>query len=135
MSNESKTRSILAVFAGVLTNIIVAVPIDALLHAVHVFPPPEQRLSNSLCALAFSYRFVAAILGGAVTARLAPQRPLKHALILGCVGVVMSTAGTIAMWDVGPNWYPVMLIVISVPCSWLGARWMQFVAKEGPMGS
>ncbi len=50
-------RSIAAVLAGMLTNIIPAVAIDAVLHATEVYPPMGQPMSHA-CVLAFSYRFV-----------------------------------------------------------------------------
>jgi hypothetical protein len=68
------------------------------------------------------YRVVYGVLGGYVTARFAPDRPMQHALALGAVGFVLSTAGAIAMWDVGPSWYPLAVIAMTFPCAWAGAR-------------
>ena len=49
-----------------------------------------------------------------------------HAMVLGAIGVVLSTLGTVATWDkgpgFGPKWYPISLIVTSLPCAWLGAK-------------
>ncbi len=116
-------RSAAAVFAGLLVNVIPAVAIDAVLHAAGVFPPLGEPTSDALLALAFSYRFGLALAGGAATAALAPRQPVGHALVLGGIGVVFSTAGAIAMRDLGHVWYPVSLVLISMPCSWAGARW------------
>lgn len=115
-------RSIGAVSAGLLTNIIPAVAIDAMLHALSVYPPVGQRMSDVLSLLAFSYRLPLAIAGGYLTAWLSPSNPMKHALALGGIGVVLSTAGAIAMWEAGPAWFSLSLIAISIPCSWAGAR-------------
>jgi hypothetical protein len=63
--------------------------------------------------------------GGAwLTARLAPSQPMKHALILGYVGVVLGLGGVIATWNMslGPRWYPVGLAVLAIPQCWLGGR-------------
>src|SRR5206468_826460 len=120
--SASALKSVGAVFAGVFANFIIAMPIDAALHAAGVFPPMEVPLSNALCALAFSYRFLAALVGGYATARLAPRNPMKHAIALGIVGILLSSAGAAAMWNMGPHWYPLLLVVISLPCSWAGAR-------------
>ena len=114
-------RSVLAVFAGLLVNVIPAVAIDGLLHATGVFPPMSVRMSDGLLGLAASYRLLLGILGAYATARLAPRRPIMHALVLGSVGVAMCTAGAIAMRDTGPAWYPISLIVLTIPCSLLGA--------------
>ena len=53
-------------------------------------------MSDGLFVLATAYRTVFAIAGCYITARLAPDRPMMHALVLGSVGVVRSTAGAVA---------------------------------------
>jgi hypothetical protein len=58
-----------------------------------------QRLYDTGLLLASAYRGIYSILGCYLTARLAPHHPMHHALILGAIGVVLSTAGTIAMWN------------------------------------
>jgi hypothetical protein len=60
------------------------------------------------------------VLGCYVTARLAPSKPLAHALVLGGIGVVLSVLGAIAMWGAGPAWYSLTIIAIAPPCAWLG---------------
>ena len=79
-------------------------------------------MSNGLFLLAFAYRFIYDVAGCYLTARLAPHRPMRHALVLGSIGLVLSIAGAIAMWDAGPAWYPLGLAVSALPCAWLGGR-------------
>jgi hypothetical protein len=122
LGSKSILRNIGAVAAGLLTNIIPAVAIDAVFHAMSIYPPVGQRMSDVLSLVAFSYRLPLAIAGGYVTARLAPSNPTTHALALGAIGVVLSIAGAIAMWEAGPAWFSLSLIAIALPCSWLGAR-------------
>lgn len=117
---SSWLRSAWAVFAGVLANAVIAVPIDLALHALGVYPAEREPLTQAQSALAFSYRLVAAIAGGYLTARLAPDNPRRHVLILGCTGIVLASAGAAAMWGFGPAWYPLALIAISLPASLLG---------------
>ena len=119
---RSLPRSIGAVFAGIVANVAIALALDALFHAMGVFPRLGEEMSEALFLLALSYRLLAAVAGGYLTALLAPRNPMKHALILGSIGVLMSTAGTVAMWDKGHHWYPLALVVISLPLSWLGAK-------------
>jgi hypothetical protein len=47
---------------------------------------------------------------------------MRHALILGIVGLVLSAAGAIATipMDLGPAWYPIALVITALPCAWLG---------------
>jgi len=119
-------RSAGAVLAGLLVVIIITTATDALLHATGIFPPWGQPMSDSLFVLAFAYRIVYGIVGGYITARLAPNKPVQHALLLGVVGFVLSLAGAVATWnrgpEFGPKWYPLALIVIAIPTAWLGGK-------------
>jgi hypothetical protein len=115
-------RSIGAVVAGLFTIIVTSTASDATLRSLSVFPPIEERMSDGLFALALSYRIVFGVLGCYVAARLAPARPMAHALLLGAIGVMLSTLGAIAMWDSGPGWYSLGNIAIVLPCAWLGAK-------------
>lgn len=118
-------RSTGAVLAGLFSIVVTSTVTDAILHAVGIYPPPRQRMSDTLFLLATAYRIAFGVLGCYVTAWLAPARPMKHALVLGAIGVVISTAGAVAMWQYGPAWYALAIIGISLPCAWLGARLYQ----------
>ena len=122
--NKSTGKSIWAVVAGVLFIIIVTTIVDIVLHVVHVFPPMDQPINDALALLASSYRLVLSIAGAWLTARLAPDRPMRHALILGYVGVVLGLIGVVATWNLGlgPRWYPISLVVLAIPQCWLGGR-------------
>jgi hypothetical protein len=115
-------RRLFAVLAGLLANAIPASAIDAALHATGVYPPIGQRMSDGLFLLALAYRLILGVAGSYLTARLAPDRPMHHALALGMVGVVLGTAGTIALWNAGPAWYPLALVALTMPCAWAGGR-------------
>jgi len=110
--------------SGLLVIIVVTTLVDILLHVAHVFPPVNERLNDSLALLATSYRIVISIAGAWLTARLAPDRPMKHALILGCIGVILGLVGVVATWNrgLGPRWYPIALVVLAIPQCWAGAR-------------
>jgi len=124
-------RSTLAVFLGLLTIVVLSIATDSLLHATGVFPPVGQPMSDALFLLALAYRALDSIIGCFLAAWLAPNRPLAHGLALGGVGVVISLAGVVATWGgdpaLGPLWYPVALVLIALPCGWLGGvlfqRW------------
>jgi hypothetical protein len=124
-------RRIGAVLAGLVTIFILSTAVDVVLHVTGVYPPWGQPMSNALALLATCYRIVISIFGCYLTARLAPDHPMQHALVLGLIGVLLSTAGTVATWNagLGPTWYPIGLIVLSMPCAWIGARWYVLISN------
>ena len=116
-------RSIGAVLAGLVANVVLALGADELMRALGVFPPGDQLMEgDGLFAIAFGYRGLFAILGGYLAARLAPDAPVRHALILGALGVVLAGLGVAAavMMDIRPLWYPIALFAAALPLSWLG---------------
>lgn len=116
--------AIWAVVAGVLVIIGATTLVDIALHVAGVFPPTSQPINDALALLATSYRVIISIGGAWLTARLAPERPLKHAMILGYVGVVLGMVGLVASWNLGlgPRWYPIALVVLAIPQCWAGGK-------------
>ena len=122
-SHQPRTaRRIGSVVAGLLTIFALSTATDLALHATGIYPPLGETMSDALFVLATAYRILYGIGGCYVTARLAPSRPLWHALALGVVGLILSTAGSVAMWDAGPAWYSLVIIAMPLPCAWLGAE-------------
>ncbi len=126
MSGHEKSqwgRSIVAVLAGIVVGVVLSLGMDEVLHLTSVYPPWGKVMSDGLFALATAYRVVFGVLAAYVTARLAPSRPMKHALVGGAIGLAVCIIGAIATWnmDIGPHWYSVLLAVTTLPCAWLGA--------------
>jgi hypothetical protein len=120
---RSIPRSILAVCLGLLAVFFLSIGTDQILHSLDVYPPwgePMRDTGDNLLAL--SYRLVYGVIGGYITARFAPRKPIGHALILGGIGTVLSLLGTIGaiFMDVGPLWFPIALVISAMPCSLLG---------------
>jgi hypothetical protein len=117
-------RSIAAVLAGLLVVVILSLGTDLALHAAGIFPALGDRMSDRLLVLATVYRTIYAVLGGYITARLAPNRPMQHALLNGLIGVALSTLGAVVTWNraLGPHWYPLALVATALPTAWLGGK-------------
>jgi hypothetical protein len=117
-------RSIAAVLAGLLIILVLSITTDVALHAAGVFPPlnQPQMFTTPLLIVATVYRSIYAVAGSYVAARLAPGRPMQHALALGIVGLALSIAGAIGMRNAGHAWYPLALVALALPCAWAGGR-------------
>jgi hypothetical protein len=118
-----RARSVGAVVAGLVAIFVLSSAVDAVLHLAGVYPPWGVRMSDGLFGLALAYRTVIDVGGSWLTARLAPGRPMRHALVLGAIGLGLSTAAVVATWsrvELGPRWYSVALAASSLPCAWLG---------------
>ena len=112
-------RSILAVVAGFVTVVILSEGTDFLLSASKLFPPLD---STPMLAASTVYRSLAAIVGGYVTARLAPNNAMTHVWVLALIGFALAILGTVVQWKLGSHWYPIALVITALPCTWLGGR-------------
>ncbi len=121
-------RSITAVLAGMFVGIVITLGTDVVLHAIGVFPPWGASMVgfDGPLLLATVYRTVYGVLGSYIIARLAPDRPMQHALVGGFLGLVVSIVGAALTWNkgpaFGPHWYPLALIVLAMPQAWAGGR-------------
>jgi hypothetical protein len=130
-------RSIGALLAGMLVGIILTIGTDMVLHASGVFPPWGQSMVgfDGALLLATIYRTVYGVAASYIIARLAPDRPMQHALVGGVVGLVVSILGAAVTWNngpaFGPHWYPLALVVLAMPQAWVGGklRLMQLPAR------
>lgn len=116
----NRGKSVLAVVAGVLFIIITHTATDAVLEQVGVLPKGNLFVGTGLILVVLGYRAVFSLIGCYLTARLAPHNPVKHALILGSIGLVFGSVGAIVGADLGPGWYAWTLAAISLPIAWLG---------------
>lgn len=125
-------RSIGAILAGIVAVVALQTGIDLGLESTHIFPPPaEQANRPDILAIALAYRLVTTVLGGWITARLAPSKPVLHALILGAIGTAVALLGCIVQWKIGQHWYPIALVITAIPCTWLGGWLVERSARAG----
>jgi hypothetical protein len=120
--NMKILKSIGSVLGGIFVGALLTVATDILMHVTGVFPSWDQAPGDGLLLLASAYRILFNIVGSYVVARLAPDRPMQHALASGVVGVVVCSIGAVVTWDkgLGSHWYPLALIALAMPCAWAG---------------
>jgi hypothetical protein len=128
--NTNTFKSIGAVLAAFVTVFALSIGTDFVMEAAGIFPSFKEQQEHGfhawwMLSLALIYRSIYAVVGGYVTAALAPSRPMRHVMVLGVIGLVSATLGTIANWDKmtgSTAWYPILLILLTLPCVWLGGK-------------
>ena len=119
-------KNFLAVVAGLAFVVVLSMGLDTVMHRSGVFPEDPAGMTTGDWILALSYRLVIAVGGGWITARLAQSRAMLLAIVLGIIGTVVGLAGLAAAWmmrpNLGPLWYPTLLVVTAIPCTWLGGK-------------
>ena len=123
--NKNIFKSIGAILAGAAVGAFLSVATDFLLEKTGIFPQiGKAPLIWWMLLLALFYRGIYTVLSGYVASSLAPNQPMRHAVILGTTGVIVTILGSIANWDksIGAEWYPIALILITLPCTWLGGK-------------
>jgi hypothetical protein len=127
-------RSTLAGLAGIATAVVPTLAADAIAYRAGLYPPAGQPIGDLPFVAATAYRVLFGVAGGYVTARLAPNHPMAHSMILGAIGLLVAIVGALATWnrgpEFGPHWYPVALVILSLPQSWAGAKlWLAQTAR------
>jgi len=121
----SRVRKLVAPLAGFVLIAVLSNGTDEALRAAGVFPSFYTRMGDGLFALATAYRFLFSVAGCALAARIATDRPMRAAYVLGMIGLALSTLGLIANLakpEIGPLWYPAALVLMTLPCAWLGGK-------------
>jgi hypothetical protein len=117
-------RSVGPVVLGLLVIVLLSHGTDELMNLVGIFPGRgKPLLAGGLFAVALAYRTLYGVVGSYVAARTARDRPMRHALILGGIGVVLSVVGLAATYgkaEFGPTWYPAVLAILTLPAAWVG---------------
>jgi len=128
-------RSIVAVLAGAGVVVVCSTAMDMLMQTSGLFPAFGAPMPDRLLVVAAVYRNICGVAGSYLTARIAPSRPLRHAMVLGVIGLVLSTAGAVATWnggaEYGAKWYPLSLIATSLPGAWLGGWLREWELRRG----
>jgi hypothetical protein len=116
-------KGIGAILAGMVFIFISHVGTDFVLEKLGIFTQPSEGFHTPwMVVTATIYRCIFTVVGGYITAALAPDPPMRYVMILGIIGLVLSTLGAIVTipMRIAPTWYPIALAVTAFPCTWLG---------------
>jgi hypothetical protein len=135
-------RSVLAVVVGFIVVLVASLGTDIVVmlllpRSVTEAQPPGTGLLLGI----LGYCFVYMVLGGYVTAFIAGRCPVRHALVLGGIGLTVGAAMTLAARLGGsghapamPTWYTVVTLGYVLPATALGGvlRYLQRRAYARP---
>jgi hypothetical protein len=123
MATNTTLKSIGAILAGFALNVVLSVGADIAFNATGLFSMENFKANSNVAILiVIIYRFVFSIAGSYLTAKLAPGNPMKHSLLLGITGTVLSILATVAMWDTAEARYNIPVIVMCIPSAYFGAK-------------
>ena len=124
--SKKTIQSIGAVIAGFLTVVVLSTLTDTILEKTGIFPSAQMQMQYGperwLLVVALLYRTVFTVLGGFVTAKLAPAKPMRHVKILAILGTIGGLLGVVAGWNLSEHWYPIALALFAFPSVWLGGK-------------
>ena len=120
-------KSIGAGLAGIVVGAALSFGTDFVLESAGVLPHGNLNVSAWLIWLVLLYRTIYNVLGFYIVARLAPNNPMRHALVLGVIGTLVSIGGAIATanMNLGPAWYAWTLAALTMPAAWIGGKWFE----------
>lgn len=127
-------KGIGAILAGMIFIVVSHTGTDFVLEKLGIFTPPSEGFHTTwMVVTATIYRTLYTVIGGYITAALAPNPRMRYVLILGIIGLVLGTLGAIATIPMGiaPAWYPVALAVLALPSVWLGGVLFRGKRTEG----
>lgn len=121
------------VLAGFILTLVLTMGTDTVLENTGIFPTVayQQQFGFNVLwmnLLAIFYRVIYTILGGYITAKLAPNKPMRHVIALGILGTVIAIVGNIAVSmipatkNVLPLWFMVALVLMAFPGVWYGGK-------------
>lgn len=117
-------RSVWAILAGFILIGLLSFGTDAIMHAMSPWAYDEKGGTTNLPILLVSmiYSAVYGVVGCYVAARLAPSRPMLHAMILGGIGVLVTGVINGALWGHVPAWWSIANVALVLPLAWIGGR-------------
>lgn len=117
-------RSVLAVVAGFVVIGLLAFGTGSLVSGM--WPAAHDAQHNPLTDAArlaqLLYVGVYAIAGCWLAGRLAPNRPMAHALAVGVLGLLLNVTSAAAVRHLHPTWYLAVGVLTTMLWAWIGGR-------------
>jgi hypothetical protein len=125
-------RSILAIVAGFMFIGALAGVTGTTLQTAGIFPAAGEPVTDiALVLLETAYVAIFAIAGCWLAALIAPSRPMRHALILGLLGLAFNVMGAVATWGQRPVWSVLVNLALTMLYAWVGGRLREMQIERG----
>ncbi|MEM7028765.1 MAG: hypothetical protein AAF629_04170 [Chloroflexota bacterium] len=117
-------RPILIILAGFITWTVLWLGSNAVLSTLFAdsFREDGSTDSTGLLLLLIALSVVFSAVAGYLVARLSANQPMRQALILGGILLVVGIFVQSQFWDLLPIWYHLSFLVLLVPATALGAK-------------
>jgi CBS domain containing-hemolysin-like protein len=117
-------RSVLAIGAGFFATSILSLTGDYALRRLMPgsFAADGGVQGSNVFAITLLYTALFGVIGGYLAARIAIQRPLLHAAILGGVMLVLSALSAAFLWSTAPPWYHLATLAMVLPAALIGGK-------------
>ncbi|MDL5514881.1 hypothetical protein QSE00_23930 [Arenibacter sp. M-2] len=120
---KSTFKSIVAILAGFVLGATLSLATDFLFDKLGIMSMDNFKETSAIIILVvIVYRFAFNVIGCYLAAKLAPSNPMKHVIIMGTIGTVLSILGSLTMWDLVIAWYNISIILIALPSAILGGK-------------
>jgi len=118
-------KNILAVVVGAAVTLGIWLGLDAAIFRSGMFPDSVEGMTTGHWLVPLAARVAGAVAGGWVGMQIARARMTVTvgvgALAAGHAAVAVFAASSKSP-DLGPVWYPVAVLLLSFPATWLGTR-------------
>lgn len=114
-------QSVGAVIVGFVTVAGLSTVTDSLVGYSGAFPAAS---TTAMLAFALVYRIVYTVLGGYVTAWLAPGNKMTRVWVLAGIGQLGGIAGVVSGWSLAAHWYPIAIAITAIPSVLIGG-WLR----------
>ena len=116
-------KSIGAILAGFVLGAILSLGTDLLMDKMGIMSMDNFNQTPFLIiCLVIVYRFIFNVIGCYLAAKLAPNKPMKHVIIMGVIGTVLCLLASFEMWNNAIPFYNIAIILISLLSAWLGGK-------------
>jgi hypothetical protein len=115
-------RNVLAAAVGLALIVVLAVGGDLVI--VRLVPDAINEFGKmtdpGVLLLLLVYVFVVDTFGCWVAARIARERPMATALVLGMIALTLASGSVLFLWEAAPAWYHMLTMAGVLPAAWLG---------------